>query len=125
MHVFVRATEDLVEQNNSNADHAADSDQAPIDVARDHAFAERRDQAGLRRRQWMWTKFSARCANKTIGLIDQIKHWRNHNAPAITPIIKAACCFHGVASTSCPVFRSCKLLLAIAATLKTTAVVNR
>src|SRR5438045_8357029 len=78
MHVFRRATEDLVEQNNSNADHAADSDQAPIDVTRDHAFAERRDQAGLRRRQWMWTKFSARCADKTIGLIDQIEHWRNH-----------------------------------------------
>src|SRR5512132_19741 len=46
------------------------------------------------------------------------------NAPAMTPKIKATCCFHGVASTSCPVLRSCKLLLAIAATLKITAVVK-
>src|ERR1700730_17918200 len=42
----------------------------------------------------------------------------------MTPMIKATCCFQGVASTSCPVFRSCRLLFAIAATLKTTAVVN-
>src|SRR5215468_7786939 len=46
------------------------------------------------------------------------------NAPAITPKMSATCCFHGVASTSCPVLRSCKLLLAIAATLITTAVVK-
>src|SRR2546430_2448445 len=78
MHVFRRATEDLVEQNNSNADHAADSNQTQIDAARDPALAERQNQPRLRRRQWMWTKFSARCADKTVGLIDQIEHWRNH-----------------------------------------------
>src|SRR3954467_3952733 len=43
-------------------------------------------------------------------------------APAMTPMMSATCCFHGVASTSWPVFKSCKLLLAIAATLKITAV---
>ena len=37
----------------------------------------------------------------------------------------ATCCFQGVASTSCPVLRSCRLLFAIAATLKMTAVVKR
>src|SRR4029434_5183016 len=46
------------------------------------------------------------------------------NEPAMTPKINATCCFHGVASTNCPVLRSCKLLLAIAATLKITAVVK-
>ena len=39
-------------------------------------------------------------------------------------MMSATCCFHGVASTSCPVLRSCRLLFAIAATLKTTAVVK-
>ena len=45
-------------------------------------------------------------------------------APAITPITSATCCFHGVASTSWPVFRSCRLLLAMVATANTTAVTN-
>ncbi len=45
-------------------------------------------------------------------------------APAITPITRATCCFHGVASTSWPVFRSCRLLLAMAAAANTTAVTN-
>ena len=39
-------------------------------------------------------------------------------------MMSATCCFHGVASTSWPVFRSCRLLFAIAATLKITAVVK-
>src|SRR5437660_7481189 len=26
----------------------------------------------------MWTKFSARCADKTVSTIDKIEHWRNH-----------------------------------------------
>ena len=45
-------------------------------------------------------------------------------APAITPMTSATCCFQGVASTSWPVFRSCRLLLAIVATANTTAVTN-
>src|SRR5438876_9511032 len=36
----------------------------------------------------------------------------------------ATCCFHGVASSNWPVLRSCRLLFAIAATLKITAVVK-
>ena len=46
-------------------------------------------------------------------------------APASTPTISAACCFHGVASTSWPVFRSCRLSLAMVATLSSTAVTKR
>ena len=42
----------------------------------------------------------------------------------MTPITSATCCFHGVAPTSWPVLRSCRLLFAIAATLKITAVVK-
>src|SRR5437667_143938 len=42
----------------------------------------------------------------------------------MTPMMSATCCFHGVASTSWPVLRSCRLLFAIAATLKMTAVVK-
>jgi len=34
-------------------------------------------------------------------------------AAAITPIIRAICCFHGVAPTTCPVFRSWRLSLAM------------
>src|SRR6266567_5187610 len=44
--------------------------------------------------------------------------------PNQTPITSATCCFHGVASTNWPVLRSCRLLFAIAATLKITAVVK-
>ncbi len=45
-------------------------------------------------------------------------------APAMTPMTSASCCFHGVASTSWPVFRSCRLLLAMVATANTIAVTN-
>jgi hypothetical protein len=45
-------------------------------------------------------------------------------APISTPNTRAACCFHGVASTSWPVFRSCRLLLAIDAMANTTEVRN-
>ena len=45
-------------------------------------------------------------------------------APAMTPMTSATCCFQGVASTSWPVFRSCRLLLAMAATANTTEVTN-
>ena len=45
--------------------------------------------------------------------------------PAITPTTNAHCCLDGVASTNCPVLRSCRLLLAIAATVNTTAVTSR
>src|SRR5438067_10793799 len=78
MHVFRRPTESFIQQNDANADHAADSNQAPIDVARDHAFAERRNQTSLRRRKWMRTQIRTRRANKTVSVIDQIEHWRNH-----------------------------------------------
>src|SRR5205814_1696527 len=49
---------------------------------------------------------------------------KNHPTTAPTTITSATCCFHGVASTNWPVLRSCKLLFAIAATLKITAVVK-
>ena len=45
-------------------------------------------------------------------------------APAIQPINKATCCFHGVAPTSKPVFKSCKLSLEIAAILVITLVIK-
>ena len=45
-------------------------------------------------------------------------------APASTPITSAHCCLAGVASTSWPVFRSCRLLLAIAAAANTIEVMN-
>src|SRR5580658_7605646 len=46
-------------------------------------------------------------------------------APARTPSTRATCCFHGVASTSWPVFRSCRLLFAMVATANTMAVTNK
>ena len=45
-------------------------------------------------------------------------------APNTTPRISATCCFHGVASTSWPVFRSWRLLLEMVATPKMIAVTN-
>ena len=46
-------------------------------------------------------------------------------APVITPTISAICCFHGVAPTKCPVFRSCITSPAIAALTATTlAMIN-
>ncbi|COZ66880.1 Uncharacterised protein [Mycobacterium tuberculosis] len=44
--------------------------------------------------------------------------------PTSTPMISATCCFHGVAPTSWPVLRSCRLSLEIVATPKTNAAVN-
>ena len=44
--------------------------------------------------------------------------------PASTPMISATCCFHGVASTSWPVLRSCRLSLATTETASSTAVTN-
>ena len=46
-------------------------------------------------------------------------------APATTPTIRAVCCRQGVAWTSWPVFRSCRLSLAMTATAKTIAVTIR
>ena len=45
-------------------------------------------------------------------------------APKTTPSTSATCCRHGVASTSWPVFKSCRLLFEIVATPNTTAVTN-
>ena len=41
------------------------------------------------------------------------------SAPKHTPITSATCCFHGVAPTSWPVLRSCRLSFEIVATPKT------
>ncbi len=46
-------------------------------------------------------------------------------APATTPTMSATCCRHGVASTNCPVFRSCKLSLEMVAAQNTTDVTNK
>ena len=46
------------------------------------------------------------------------------SAPKTTPMTSATCCFHGVAPTSWPVLRSCRLSFAIVAMQKTTAEVN-
>jgi hypothetical protein len=42
----------------------------------------------------------------------------------MTPMMSATCCRHGVAPTSCPVLRSCRLSFEIVATLMTIAVTN-
>ncbi len=44
--------------------------------------------------------------------------------PKMTPMISATCCFHGVAPTSWPVLRSCRLSLEMVATPKITADTN-
>lgn len=44
------------------------------------------------------------------------------SAPITTPITSATCWRHGVASTSCPVLRSCRLSFEIVATQSSTAV---
>ena len=44
--------------------------------------------------------------------------------PKTTPMTSATCCFQGVAPTSWPVLRSCRLSLEIVATLNTIAVVK-
>lgn len=46
------------------------------------------------------------------------------SAPTATPATSAICCRHGVASTSWPVLRSCKLSFEIVATQSSTAVTN-
>ncbi len=46
-------------------------------------------------------------------------------APKITPSTSATCCRHGVAPTSWPVFRSCRLSLEMVATPKMIAVTNK
>ncbi len=46
------------------------------------------------------------------------------SAPATVPMASATCCFHGVASTSWPVFRSCRLSLATVAAAMMTEVTN-
>jgi hypothetical protein len=63
-------------------------------------------------------------ADETVGLIHQVEHRRNDDRAGEDADDERPCCFHGVASTSWPVLRSCRLLFAIAATLKTTAVVK-
>lgn len=44
--------------------------------------------------------------------------------PNATPITNATCCFHGVAPTSWPVLRSCRLSLEMVATPKVMAAAN-
>jgi len=46
------------------------------------------------------------------------------SALTMTPNTSDHCCLEGVDPTSWPVFRSCRLLLAMAATQNTTAVTN-
>ena len=74
---FVVRARDFVQDNDGDANQGADADQTPIDVRGDDALRERGDEAGLRRRQWIWTQFSARCADEPIGLIHEIEHRRN------------------------------------------------
>ena len=45
--------------------------------------------------------------------------------PATTPTTRATCCRQGVASTSWPVLRSCRLSLALTATARSMAVISR
>ena len=44
--------------------------------------------------------------------------------PKTTPMTRATCCFHGVAPTSWPVLRSCRLSFAMVAMQNTIADVN-
>src|SRR6266850_7053972 len=60
-------------------DICAHADQAPIDVRGDDALGERRNQAGLRSGEWIWSQLSARRSNKTVGLVDEVEDWRNDN----------------------------------------------
>ena len=70
---------DCIEHDDGDADVSAHPDQTPIDIRGDDALRERRDQAGLRRGQWLRSQLSARCADETVRLIDQIEHRRNHD----------------------------------------------
>ena len=76
-HVFCRARKDLVQENDADADQSANSNQAPIDVGCNHALRQRRNQTGLRSRQWMWTKFSPGRADESISMIHQVENRRN------------------------------------------------
>ena len=53
---FVVRARICIQQDDADADQAAHPDQTPIDIGGDHALRQRRDQAGLRRRQWMWSQ---------------------------------------------------------------------
>src|SRR5574338_1140371 len=70
--------EDLIENDDRHADTGTDGDQAPVDVVRDHALRQRRDQAGLRGGQ-RTRGIGARSAEEPVGVLQQVQHRRNHH----------------------------------------------
>ncbi len=76
--MFCRSRQNLVEQDDADPDHSADSDQAPIDVGSDDPLGQGGNQTGLRRWQRMWAQLGARSADESIRMINQIEHRRNN-----------------------------------------------
>ena len=70
------AAQRFVGGDHQHADQRADPDQAPVDVVLDHALRQRRDQAGLRRRQRVLVVRPGR-AGETVGMVEQIEDRRN------------------------------------------------
>src|SRR5690606_6187135 len=69
------AAQDDVEDDDQNADHGADADQVPAQIARDDAFGQGRDQGRLRRRQGLRALHDGgRAALEAEGLVHHVQH---------------------------------------------------
>src|SRR5262245_47780913 len=73
-----RARGDFVEKNNAGSDRCAEPDQTPVDIAGEDALGQRGNQTRLRCRQRIRSSFSAQRPDKTVGVVYEIKHWRNY-----------------------------------------------
>src|SRR5690606_28771075 len=70
-----RAAQDDVEEDDQNADHGADADQVPAQIARDDALGQGRDQGGLRRRQGLRPLHDGGgAAFEAEGLVHHVQH---------------------------------------------------
>ena len=82
-----REVQNLIDNDDSNTDDGAQTQQTPVLGSTDDTLCERRNQRGLRSSK----RVSTSMRFKTGGMI---------SAPKTTPMTKATCCFHGVAFTS-------------------------
>ena len=93
----------------------AEPDQAPVQVAAEHALGQRRDQRGLRVRPAR-SRPAPGAPAKPNAVLSRSSTGAITSDPKTTPMTRATCCFHGVAPTSWPVLRSCRLSLEMVAT---------
>ena len=123
-HVLCRAREDFVQQDDTNADQSADPDQTPVDIPSNDSLRERRYQSCLRRGQRVRTRFSARRSDETVSMIHEVEHRRNDERSRDDANNQRDLLLPRRRINQLSGLEILKLLLAIAATLKITAVVK-